>query len=176
MKRRLFINCFAVLLVFALSSPVWAGGIKAGNNQPLPDVSWEDIDGNTHRLSDSNGKPRILHFWAAWCVPCRKEMPEMLQWKALNSDIVVLPLSMDQRMAQSKHFIKKYKLDMSPWLLNKDSSEELKVPVLPYTIFVSADGKEVGHFAGIAAWESDEFTAKVRKVLAVDALGSDPTN
>jgi thiol-disulfide isomerase/thioredoxin len=137
--------------------------IQPGDNQPLPDIRWQDEDGKTHHLKDTNGKPRLLHFWAAWCVPCRKELPEMLKWQEENKDILVLPLSLDQRIAQTKHFIKKNKIAMSPLLINKDDSEALSIPVVPYTVFVSADGLFAGHFYGIAPWENNDFANQVRQ-------------
>ena len=71
-------------------------------------------------------------------------------------------------MAQSKYFIKKYQLSMSPLLIDKDDSDALNIPALPYTIFVSADGEYSGYFYGIAPWQNDEFTQKVRQHFKLD--------
>ena len=87
----------------------------------------------------------------------------MLKWQEKHSDILVIPLSLDQRMAQAKNFVKKNKLAMSPLLINKEDSDALGIPVVPYTIFVSADGLFVGHLYGMAPWENDEFASQVRQ-------------
>ena len=162
--RSLFI-LIATLLLLALTSFSYAEEIQPGDNLPLPDIRWQDTDGNTHHLSDSNGKPRLLHFWAAWCIPCREEMPELLQWQKENSDILLIPLSLDQRMAQARYFINKNKLAMPPLLINQDDSEALGIPVVPYTLFVSADGLFVGQLYGIAPWQDDEFSTRVHQQL-----------
>ena len=146
----------------------YANEIKSGNNQLMPNIHWQDTEENTHHLQDYQGKPRLLHFWAAWCFPCRKELPDMLEWKKKNPDILIIPLSLDERMAQSKYFIKKYQLSMSPLLVDKDDSDALDIPALPYTIFVSADGTYSGHFYGIAPWGTDEFTKKIRQHFKLD--------
>jgi thiol-disulfide isomerase/thioredoxin len=157
-----------VLLLFVISRASLANEIQTADIQPMSDIRWQDVDGNTHHLKDSNGKPRLLHFWAAWCFPCRAELPEMLKWQQENSDIQIIPLSLDQRMAQAKHFIKKYKLAMSPLLIDKDDSNALEIPALPYTIFVTADGTFSGQFYGIAPWQNDEFTNQVRQHFALE--------
>jgi len=44
---------------------------------PAIDFSLEDQYGNTHTLADYKGKTIFLNFWATWCPPCRREMPEI---------------------------------------------------------------------------------------------------
>ncbi len=42
-----------------------------------PDFTLEDLTGQKVSLSSFRGKPVFLNFWASWCPPCRKEMPEL---------------------------------------------------------------------------------------------------
>ena len=44
---------------------------------PAPDFVLKDQYGNTHTLSDYEGKTIFLNFWATWCPPCRAEMPDI---------------------------------------------------------------------------------------------------
>ena len=52
---------------------------EAGAQEVLPaiDFTLKDQYGNTHSLSDYNGKTIFLNFWATWCPPCRAEMPDI---------------------------------------------------------------------------------------------------
>jgi hypothetical protein len=44
-----------------------------------PNFLLEDLGGGEIRLSDLRGRPLIINFWATWCAPCRKEMPQFVQ-------------------------------------------------------------------------------------------------
>ncbi|MDO4279339.1 MAG: cytochrome c biogenesis protein CcdA [Lachnoclostridium edouardi] len=44
---------------------------------PAIDFTLKDQFGNTHTLSDYKGKTVFLNFWATWCPPCRREMPDI---------------------------------------------------------------------------------------------------
>lgn len=48
-----------------------------GVGQPAPDFTLESMDGKTVKLSDYKGKKVYLKFWASWCGPCKRSMPEL---------------------------------------------------------------------------------------------------
>jgi len=72
--------------------------------EPAPDFAVESLDGSeVLRLSDYRGKVVVLNFWASWCEPCRREMPEFeaaYQGRLASDDFVVLAvdaLALDSR-------------------------------------------------------------------------------
>lgn len=64
--------------------------------QPAPDFELKSTDGKTVKLSDYKGKIVILDFWATWCPPCRKGIPDLIDiQKEFGKDVVVLGISVD---------------------------------------------------------------------------------
>ncbi len=49
-------------------------------NGPAPSFSFYDSDGQTIHSRELRGKVIVLGFWATWCAPCRREMPELVEF------------------------------------------------------------------------------------------------
>ncbi len=63
---------------------------------PAPDFELPDLNGNLVRLSQFRGRPVLLNFWATWCPPCRKEMPDLQAFSEKYGDrIQVLGVNLD---------------------------------------------------------------------------------
>ena len=75
----------------------------------LPDLAFEDADGQPKKLSDWRGRTVLVNLWATWCVPCRKEMPalESLQTRLGGPDFEVVAVNIDTRDPDKpKNFLK----------------------------------------------------------------------
>jgi peroxiredoxin len=69
----------------------------AFGSQKAPEFSLPDLKGNKVTLQQYRGKVVILDFWAIWCVPCLKSIPQMVQIQEKYKDkgLVVLGISLD---------------------------------------------------------------------------------
>jgi cytochrome c biogenesis protein CcmG/thiol:disulfide interchange protein DsbE len=68
---------------------------------PAPDFSIKDLEGNTLTLASYKGKVLVINFWATWCPPCRREIPDFIAaYKELKAEgLEILGLSVDETTA-----------------------------------------------------------------------------
>jgi len=107
-----------------------------------------DLDDKPVTLAAWKGKPVVVNFWARWCTPCRKEIPEFVKARARHKGggVEVLGLALEERGQSVREFARTYGIDY-PLLLVKDNSMGLMSELgnaqlgLPFTIAVDRQGK-----------------------------------
>lgn len=52
----------------------------------VPEFNLPDTNGNTHNVSEWRGKLLVINFWATWCPPCRKEIPDFIALQQQYAD------------------------------------------------------------------------------------------
>lgn len=127
----------------------------------IPAISLRTIGGDNQQrrtLSEiAGGKPMLINFWASWCGPCIREIPELVRYS--NSDkgksVQVVGIALDEPAA-AQAFVDRFKMNY-PQLWDeigpKDASVTLGNPagVLPYSVLIGADGtllkQKIGPFA-----------------------------
>lgn len=162
--------------LLALAPPSFAGETSQKfaiyeTPKSLPEIRFEDGDGQPGTLTDFRGKVVLLNIWATWCIPCRKEMPTLdrLQAELGGPDFEVVALSIDRA---GPGVVRKFfgEIGIEHLALYIDASGKamftLGVVGLPTTLLIDHEGREVGRLIGPAEWDSPEMTAFIRARIA----------
>jgi peroxiredoxin len=108
---------------------------------PAPDFRLESFDGKQVALSELRGKVVLVNFWASWCEPCKKEMPQMEAAYQAHRDegLVVLGINFGEKKEAALRHIPDVTF---PLLLDRKTevAEKYGVTGLPVTFYISPDG------------------------------------
>lgn len=100
MLKKILAMLFISVLLPALAS---AGLV----NKKAPEFTLSGLDGKAVSLGEYKGRVVFLDFWASWCPPCKKEMPEInrLAEKFKDSDMAVVAVSVDKKKEHAGSFM-----------------------------------------------------------------------
>lgn len=142
---------------------------KVAVGQKFTDFEMADIKGKTHKLSEfvGNGKNIVLlDFWASWCPPCRRDMPNLVdtykEFKGKGFEIV--GISLDSKKEAWEKGIKDLNItwtqlsDLKGW--KNDGAALYGVNSIPHTILVDKDGTIIAK-----GLHGKEVAEKLRELL-----------
>ncbi len=158
---------------------------KAGSLAPDFDIS--DFDGARHRLSDYRGTTVYVNFWATWCIPCQKELPEMQELQDRHKDdLVTITVNREEPLRRAQSFFENIeKLNGEPGIsftvdgMDPDDTlyDKYRGLGMPLSVFIDANGKVVKVFNGLIDLtimeESIAEAKESARALDDDASGAD---
>ncbi|MBE3129525.1 MAG: TlpA family protein disulfide reductase [Acidobacteria bacterium] len=91
----------AIVMILAAGAAACAGTREEAT--PAPEFSLQDLQGDSLSLSSYKGKVLVLNFWATWCPPCRREIPDFIEaYKNLkDKGLEILGVSVDDLSAEA---------------------------------------------------------------------------
>jgi peroxiredoxin len=139
-------------------------GLEPG--QLAPDFTLQFADGTKTQLSDWQGQPVVLNFWATWCAPCREEMPEFVAAYDRYQDdgLVVVGVNAQESASQAAEFMGEFDMAFPVALdVRGDVQQLYNVRGLPTTVFIDREGRIVERWAGLLrASALEELLAEIR--------------
>lgn len=92
---------------------------KTGVGQTVPDYTLETPEGKEFTVYSIKGKVKLIEFWASWCRPCRKLIPDLkeLYAKYRSEGLEILSISMDQ---DRENWLKTLETEKMPWPQGSD--------------------------------------------------------
>lgn len=145
-----------------------AGGVEKA--EPALQFSFPDMDGRLQAVSQWRGKILVINFWATWCPPCLKEIPEFIQWQARHqsNNVQFVGIAIDDRDAVAD-YLQRVAVNY-PILIAGDEGSMLArqlgniINAVPFTVIVDQQGRIVHRQPGELT--AEQFLRVVEPLLA----------
>lgn len=125
-------------------------------------TNYVDLKNNPVDLSLYKGKKILVNYWATWCTPCIKEMPDLLKaQEILKEHNYVFLLASDEDFIKITEFKKKKNYNFT-FLKYTKSLSTLGIYALPTTVVFDVNGKKVETIVGSVKWDSEEMIQKLK--------------
>jgi thiol-disulfide isomerase/thioredoxin len=142
------VNRFAFLLCLALM----AGASTQADTAQIPSLRVTTLEGKSFDLAKHRGKWVVVNWWATWCVPCIKELPEISAFVSQHKDTVVaIGLAFeDSDKADIVEFLRKRPTGFPVAQVDPvDPPRDFSAPLgLPNTYVIAPDGRVAREFLG----------------------------
>lgn len=167
-----FVSVIILLFVFNNSDYLFGRSEENGPYPPnyipsaqkssalAPDFTLPTTDGKTLKLSDLKGKVVIIDFWATWCSPCRKGIPDLIELKkkygAKGFEIVGVSVDTDTKN-EVIPFMKEYKINYPVVYGNMNVYQQYGgIRAIPTSFVIDKQGKIVASYEGLMSKETYE--------------------
>jgi peroxiredoxin len=119
-----------------------------------PDFALKSVDGKIVKLSDYKGKVVILDFWATWCGPCRKGIPDLIELKKefgkMGVEIIGISVDKKEDMEVVKSFVKDQKMNYPVvYADSKVSSDYGGIDSIPTSVIIDKKGNIISQYVGL---------------------------
>jgi thiol-disulfide isomerase/thioredoxin len=151
--RRRLITAVALLVVVAVVAALEVSGSGSDNasvGKRAPALPTEVITPPAVTVADLRGKPAAINFWASWCTPCRREMPELEQlYRSGRGRWHIVGVNWNDRLSAAEGFIRDYNSTF-PNLRDPDGAVGRAYGIigLPTTMILDSRGRIAELLAG----------------------------
>lgn len=109
-----------------------------------PEDVFRTLDGGEASLRDLRGNVVVANLWGTWCLPCRDELPELVELARIYADrpVVILGLAVDSGdVDEIRDFLEDFGVEYPNWMMGMDDAVATFGAVgFPTTVMVDAEG------------------------------------
>ncbi len=142
--------------------------------RPAPDFALAGLEGVPWRLSQLRGSVVLLNFWASWCEPCRRELPQLQRLHERHSadGLVVLGVS-DEDPGTARRHLEELGIGY-PSLRDVDGSvmQSYRIHAIPTSLIIGRDGQLLKRMEGYTP--AGAFEKALKPLLLETVRGSGP--
>ncbi len=138
--------------------------------RPVTEAPFFDAGGKPRTLADYRGRGVVFNFWATWCAPCVREMPQLDRLRKLLTGFGIEVLALDEDRAGAplaEKFFRENRIRNLDVLVDRGGKvlRASKIRGMPTTLLINARGLEVGRVEGAAEWDGKEAVAFLKRCL-----------
>lgn len=137
------LSVFALLLFWLLLIPRGTTEPTLIAGDTAPEFDLPTMGGDRIRLSDLKGRPVVVNFWATWCTPCRKEMPDFqaMADRYGGEGLVVLGINVGESRIGIADFVQSVGVTFPILVDERETAQtDYRILPLPATFFIDRDG------------------------------------
>jgi thiol-disulfide isomerase/thioredoxin len=172
-KDNLIISGFVV--AFFIGLVIWQGMPFTPNSASANafDIPFINQEQKQVTLKEFKGKPLVVNFWETWCSVCVKKMGTLnrfaAKFQANGGQVVAISQDRGGLATVQAYYTRNDYKNLAIYLEPSGQlSNAFGVQGFPTTIFIDAQGNEVGRIAGGVDWESADMAALIKQYFGMD--------
>ncbi|MFT7432542.1 MAG: thiol-disulfide isomerase/thioredoxin [Alphaproteobacteria bacterium] len=134
-----------------------------------PNVTWQNMTGDTISMADFKGKVVLLNLWATWCTPCIVEMPafNFLQKRYAAGGFEVVAVAINDSAEAIVPYLKKHKLNYITGYTDahENVGKAFRPKSTPTTYLINRKGEVIAGKEGLSDWLSPEMMDLIESEL-----------
>lgn len=170
-----FAAVLVALALAALPPAESAAASGAGTGKSAPDFSLPGLNVSKTApprpvsLADLEGKVVLLDFWAVWCAPCKRTLPELARLGGKHPGLEVLAVSLDEDRAKAEAFLARLGKEASGLTALHDAGREVAglygLEGMPAAVLIDRKGILRSRFDGYTDRDMGKMEAEIRRLL-----------